>query len=42
MFADSSGPSQSLTAAYNISFCLGAQTGGYAAGPHDLTQAGIQ
>lgn len=27
---------------YNIAFCLGAQTGGYAAGPHTLTPAGIQ
>ena len=26
---------------YAISFCLGAATGGYVAGPHDLTQAGI-
>lgn len=27
---------------YNIVFCLGAQTGGYAAGVHTLTPAGIQ
>ncbi len=27
---------------YTLSFCLGAQTGGYAAGIHTLTQAGIQ
>ncbi len=27
---------------YNITFCLGAQTGGYAAGVHTLTPAGIQ
>mgnify|MGYP001024830460 CR=1 FL=1 len=27
---------------YSIPFCLGAQTGGYAAGPHTLTPAGIQ
>jgi prepilin-type N-terminal cleavage/methylation domain-containing protein len=33
---------QGLTSAYNISFCLGAQTGGYGPGAHDLTQAGIQ
>lgn len=33
---------QYLTSSYNIGFCLGAQTGGYTAGPHDLTQAGIQ
>ncbi len=42
MFANSTGATQSLTNSYNISFCLGAQTGGYTAGPHDLTQAGIQ
>jgi prepilin-type N-terminal cleavage/methylation domain-containing protein len=27
---------------YALTFCLGAQTGGYGAGPHTLTQAGIQ
>lgn len=42
MFANSTGATQSLTSSYNISFCLGAQTGGYSAGAHDLTQAGIQ
>jgi prepilin-type N-terminal cleavage/methylation domain-containing protein len=30
-----------LTAAYTISFCLGAATGGYTAGSHDLSQSGI-
>ncbi len=29
-------------ATYTLSFCLGAQTGGYSAGIHTLTQAGIQ
>jgi len=41
MFANSTGATQSLTSAYIISFCLGGQTGGYVAGPHDLSQAGI-
>ena len=41
MFANVAG-TQQLTSVYNISFCLGAATGGYSAGPHDLTQAGIQ
>ena len=27
---------------YSLGFCLGAATGGYAAGAHSLTQAGIQ
>lgn len=27
---------------YTLSFCLGAATGGYSAGPHTLTPAGIQ
>jgi len=27
---------------YALTFCLGATTGGYSAGPHTLTQAGIQ
>lgn len=27
---------------YAIPFCLGAQTGAYAAGPHTMSQAGIQ
>jgi prepilin-type N-terminal cleavage/methylation domain-containing protein len=31
-----------LTSTYTVSFCLGAQTGGYVAGPHTLTPAGIQ
>ncbi len=31
-----------LTGVYGITFCLGAQTGGYGAGVHTLTQAGIQ
>lgn len=29
-------------ATYTLGFCLGAQTGGYGPGPHDLTPAGIQ
>ncbi len=35
-------PTGALVSTYTLSFCLGATTGGYAAGPHDLTQAGIQ
>lgn len=31
-----------LTSVYTITFCLGAATGGYNAGPHTLTQSGIQ
>ena len=31
-----------LVSTYSLSFCLGAQTGGYGAGIHTLTQAGIQ
>ena len=31
-----------LSNVYTISFCLGAATGGYSAGEHDLTPAGIQ
>jgi prepilin-type N-terminal cleavage/methylation domain-containing protein len=31
-----------LTNTYSITFCLGATTGGYPAGPHTLTPAGIQ
>ena len=31
-----------LTGTYGITFCLGAQTGGYGPGAHTLTQAGIQ
>lgn len=27
---------------YTLSFCIGGQTGGYGAGPHTLSQAGIQ
>lgn len=27
---------------YNLTFCLGGQTGGYGAGVHSLTQSGIQ
>lgn len=30
------------TNAYAVTFCLGAATGSYPAGPHTLTQAGIQ
>lgn len=33
---------QNLTSTYAITFCLGAQTGGYSGGAHTLTQAGIQ
>ncbi len=36
------GGSYNLTSAYWVTFCLGAQTGGYVAGPHTLTPAGIQ
>lgn len=42
MYNNSSGNTQALTATYAITFCLGAQTGGYPAGPHTLTPAGIQ
>jgi prepilin-type N-terminal cleavage/methylation domain-containing protein len=31
-----------LVPTYAVTFCLGAQTGGYTAGPHTLTQSGIQ
>lgn len=31
-----------MAASYTLSFCLGGTTGGYAAGNHTLTQAGIQ
>jgi prepilin-type N-terminal cleavage/methylation domain-containing protein len=34
--------SGTLTNAYTITFCLGATTGGYSAGPHTLTPSGIQ
>lgn len=37
---DNSG--SNLTGVYTITFCLGGDTGGYSAGPHTLTQAGIQ
>ena len=30
------------SSAYTLTFCLGAATGGYVAGPHTLTPAGIQ
>ena len=35
-------PVDDKTSVYTITFCLGAQTGGYSAGPHTLTPAGIQ
>lgn len=35
-------PGSDLVNNYTLSFCLGADTGGYKAGPHDLTPAGIQ
>jgi prepilin-type N-terminal cleavage/methylation domain-containing protein len=38
MYANSPSP----TTGYTITFCLGATTGGYSAGPHTLTPAGIQ
>jgi prepilin-type N-terminal cleavage/methylation domain-containing protein len=34
--------SATLTNTYTITFCLGAATGGYTAGPHTLTPSGIQ
>jgi len=34
--------SGTLTNTYTITFCLGAATGGYSAGPHTLTPSGIQ
>lgn len=33
---------QTLTGTYSLGFCLGAATGGYSAGLHTLTPAGIQ
>jgi len=33
--------SGTLTNTYTITFCLGAATGGYSAGPHTLTPSGI-
>jgi prepilin-type N-terminal cleavage/methylation domain-containing protein len=41
MYANGTGGNV-LTSTYTITFCLGAQTGGYAPGPHTLTPAGIQ
>jgi type II secretion system protein G len=34
--------SQNITGTYSLGFCLGAATGGYSAGQHTLTPAGIQ
>ncbi len=34
--------SSGIAASYTLSFCLGGTTGGYSAGPHTLTQGGIQ
>ncbi len=36
------GASAPATAVYSMNFCLGADTGGYSAGVHTLTQSGIQ
>lgn len=36
------GGGNSLVSTYVLTFCLGAATGGYSAGPHTLTQSGIQ
>lgn len=36
------GAGNANVATYGITFCLGGQTGGYGAGLHTLTQAGIQ
>ena len=35
-------PSGSTVSSYTLTFCLGAQTGGYGGGTHTMTQAGIQ
>lgn len=35
-------PSGNSVNSYTLTFCLGQQTGGYAAGTHTMTQAGIQ
>jgi prepilin-type N-terminal cleavage/methylation domain-containing protein len=40
MYANNNGAN--LVTGYTITFCLGAVTGGYSAGPHTLTPAGIQ
>lgn len=40
--ANTAGASSGLTNAYSLTFCLGAATGGYSAGVHTLTPAGIQ
>jgi prepilin-type N-terminal cleavage/methylation domain-containing protein len=37
-----SSPVAAPAATYSLTFCLGAATGGYPAGMHTLTQAGIQ
>jgi type II secretion system protein G len=31
-----------VSTTYGINFCLGAATGGYPAGPHTITQSGVQ
>lgn len=40
--SNTAGLSNGGTNAYTITFCLGAATGGYSAGQHTLTPAGIQ
>lgn len=40
--ANGVGSSANLTTTFTMTFCLGAATGGYSAGPHTLTPAGIQ
>lgn len=43
MYANSTGAiTQSLTSTYAITFCLGDKTGSLSAGPHTLTQGGMQ
>ena len=40
--ANSTGPSQSQTGSYAITFCLGGATGALSAGPHTMTTGGLQ
>ncbi|HYV33386.1 MAG TPA: hypothetical protein VE973_00865, partial [Candidatus Limnocylindria bacterium] len=42
VYSANTGGANLVTAGYSLGFCLGAATGGYAAGAHSLTQAGIQ
>jgi len=35
-------PNANSVSSYTLTFCLGQQTGGYGAGTHTMTQAGIQ